>query len=106
MEDTMLRLIAVGFALTIATSAQAMPVAPLHQPDGLITQVRQGCGPGRVRIHGVCVTRGYGYYGYRPYGYYGYRYRPYGYYGYRRYGYYGARPYRGYWAGRAYRRWR
>ena len=55
--------------------------------------------------------RPYGYYGhvYRPYGYYGYRYRPYGYYGgYRRYGYYGGyrRPYRGYWAGRAYRRWR
>jgi hypothetical protein len=45
-------------------------------------------------------------YGYRPYGYYGYRYRPYGYYGYRRYGYYGYRPHRGYWAGRAYRRWR
>ena len=77
-----------------------MPLAPLHQQDGLVTQVRQGCGPGRVRIHGVCVTRGYGYYGYRPYGYYGY-------YGHRRYGYYGGyRPYRGYWAGRAYRRWR
>ena len=45
-------------------------------------------------------------YGYRPYGYYGYRYGPYGYYGYRRYGYYGYRPHRGYWAGRAYRRWR
>jgi len=44
--------------------------------------------------------RPYGYYGYRPYGYYGYRYRPY--YGYRRYGY--NRPYRGYWAGRAWRR--
>jgi hypothetical protein len=32
----MIRLIAVAFALTLATSAQAMPVAPLHQPDGLI----------------------------------------------------------------------
>lgn len=43
-----------------------MPVAPLHQPDSLITKVRQGCGPDRVRIYGVCVTRDYGY---RPYGY-------------------------------------
>ena len=104
----MVRSIAIAFALTFAASAaQAVPLAPLHQHEGLVTQVRQGCGPGRVRIHGVCVTRGYGYYGYRPYGYYGYRYRPYGYYGYRRYGYYGGyRPYRGYWAGRAYRRWR
>jgi hypothetical protein len=68
----MVRSIAIAFALTLAASAaQAMPVAPLHQQDGLITQVRQGCGPGRVRIHGVCVTRGYGYYGDRPYGYYG-----------------------------------
>ena len=102
----MVRTIAIAFALTLAASAaQAMTVAPLHQQDGLVTQVLQGCGAGRVRIHGVCVTRGYGYYGYRPYGYYGYRYRPY--YGYRRYGYYGGyRPYRGYWAGPAYRRWR
>jgi len=50
--------------------AAPQPLAPLHQHEGLVTQVRQGCGPGRVRIHGVCVTRGYGYYGYRPYGYY------------------------------------
>ena len=40
-EVTMIRLIAVAFALTVATSAQAMPLAPLHQADGLITQVRQ-----------------------------------------------------------------
>jgi hypothetical protein len=64
-----------------------------------------GIGP-RYGYYGY--RRPYGYYGYRyrPYGYYGYRYRPYGYYGYRRYGYDGYRPYRGYWAGRAYRRWR
>ena len=57
----MIRLIAVAFALTLATSAQAMPLAPLHQSDGMTTQVR--------------------YYGYRHYGYrhYGYGYRPYGY---------------------------
>jgi hypothetical protein len=53
----MLRLIAVAFALAVATSAQAMPVAPLHQADGMITQVREACGAGRVRINGVCVAR-------------------------------------------------
>ena len=58
-----------------------------------------------IRIGPRYGYRPYGY-GYRPYGYYGYGYRPYGYYGYRRYGYHGYRPHRGYWAGRAYRRWR
>ena len=78
----MLRLIVfAAFALALATSAQAMPRVPLHQPDGMTTQ---------VRYYGY---RHYGYrhYGYRPYGYrhYGYGYRPYRY-GYRHYGY---RPY-------------
>jgi hypothetical protein len=53
----MVRLIAVAFALVVATSAQAMPVGPLHQPDGMTTQVREACGAGRVRINGVCVAR-------------------------------------------------
>ena len=53
----MIRLIAVAFALALATSAQAMSPAPLHQQDGMITQVREACGAGRVRIHGVCVAR-------------------------------------------------
>src|SRR5262245_39543440 len=99
----MIRLFAIAFALAFATSAQAMPLPPLPQPDDLVTQVAQGCGPYRVRINGVCVARGYGY---GRYGYYGYRHRPYGYYGgYRRYGFYGGYR-RGYWGGRAYRRWR
>ena len=89
----MIRLIAFAvFALALATSAQALPRVPLHQPDGMTTQ---------VRYYGY---RDYGYrhYGYRPYGYrhYGYGYRHYGY-GYRHYGYgygsgyrrYGYRPY-------------
>ena len=89
MEKTMIRLIAfAAFALALATSAQAMPRVPLHQPDGMTTQ---------VRYYGY---RHYGYrhYGYRHHGYrpYGYGYRPYGY-GYRHYGYgyrpYGYRPY-------------
>ena len=54
----MLRLIAVvGFALSIATSAQGMTPAPLPQPDDMVTQVAVGCGPGRTRVNGVCVAR-------------------------------------------------
>ena len=53
----MIRLIAVAFALTLATSAQAMSPAPLHQPDGMITQVAFRCGAVRARVNGVCVAR-------------------------------------------------
>jgi hypothetical protein len=51
----MIRLIAVAFALAFATSAQATPVAPLHQPDGMITQVREACGAGFHMVNGTCV---------------------------------------------------
>jgi hypothetical protein len=51
------RLIAVAFVLTLAASAQARPVTPLHQSDSMVTQVREACGAGRVRINGVCVAR-------------------------------------------------
>jgi hypothetical protein len=57
----MIRLIAfVAFALAIATSAEAMPPPLLHQPDGMITQVRQASqarpchDPNQVRINGIC----------------------------------------------------
>ena len=53
----MIRLIAVAFALTLATSVQAMSPAPLHQPDGMITQVAFWCGPFRTQVNGVCVAR-------------------------------------------------
>ena len=54
----MIKLIAVAtFALAVATSAQAMSPAPLHQLDGMITQVAVGCGVGRTRVNGVCVAR-------------------------------------------------
>ena len=54
----MVKLIAVAaFALTVTSSAQAMSPAPLHQPDGMITQVAAGCGVGRTRVNGVCVAR-------------------------------------------------
>ncbi len=43
----MIRLIAIAFALTLATSAQAAPpLAPLHGPNNMITQVRHNCGAG------------------------------------------------------------
>ena len=52
----MIRLIAVAaFALAVATSAQAMSPAPLHQPDGVITQVREACGAGFHMVNGTCV---------------------------------------------------
>jgi len=54
----MIRLIAAaGFVLAVATSAQAITPAPIPQSDGMITQVRLGCGPGRTRVGGVCVAR-------------------------------------------------
>jgi hypothetical protein len=52
----MIRLIAVAFALALASTAEAMPVAPLGQADGLVIQVRQGCGPGRQLFGGMCVS--------------------------------------------------
>ena len=53
----MIRLMAVAFALIVSASAQAAPLAPLHQPENMVTQVREACGAGRVRINGVCVAR-------------------------------------------------
>ena len=52
----MLRLIAVAFALTVASSAQALPpVVSLNQPDTLVTPVREACGAGMHMVNGVCV---------------------------------------------------
>jgi hypothetical protein len=57
----MIRLIVfVAFALAIATSAEAMSPAPLHEPDAMITQIRKArkarrCeDPNQVRINGIC----------------------------------------------------
>ena len=55
----MIRLIAIAaFALAAATSAQTMSPAPLHQADGMITQVRQNCGAGMKwnNALGRCAT--------------------------------------------------
>ena len=54
----MIRLIAIaGFALAVASSAEAMTPAPIPQPDSIMTQVAFGCGPFRTRVGGVCVAR-------------------------------------------------
>jgi hypothetical protein len=46
--------IAIAFALALATSAQATPLAPLHK-DGMITQVREACGAGYHMVNGTCI---------------------------------------------------
>ena len=52
----MMRLIAIAFALVAAaTSAQAALLAPLHQPDGMTTQVREACGAGMHMVNCTCV---------------------------------------------------
>ena len=51
----MMRLIAFAFALTLASFAQAMPLAPLHQPDQMVTTVREACGAGMHMVNGTCV---------------------------------------------------
>ena len=54
----MIRLIAfAAFAIVVTTSAQATPVAQVHEPDSMITQVVAGCGVGMTRVNGVCVSR-------------------------------------------------
>ena len=54
----MIRLVGVtALALVVASSAQALPRAPLHQPDGMTMQVARECGVGRTRVRGVCVRR-------------------------------------------------
>ena len=66
-------LVSVAFAFAVATSAEAMSPAPLHEPDDMITQIRKArqlppCAwnvPGQVRIwgcprcgaNGICMLR-------------------------------------------------
>lgn len=51
----MIRIIAVTFALTLASSAQAVPLTPVQQPDSIVSTVREACGAGMKRVNGVCV---------------------------------------------------
>ena len=54
----MIRLsISVALASAVATSAEAMPLAPLHEPDAMITQVRKALqcdDPNQVIVNGIC----------------------------------------------------
>jgi hypothetical protein len=53
----MIRHIAIaGFALVVATSAQAITPAPLLQQDSVI-KVAAGCGVGRTMVNGKCQAR-------------------------------------------------
>ena len=46
----MIRLmVSVAFAFAVATSAEAMSPAPLHLPDGMITQIRKPAKPAHAR---------------------------------------------------------
>jgi len=50
-------LVSVALALAVATSAEAMSLAPLHEPDSMITEVRKAgqCDdPNQVLVNGVC----------------------------------------------------
>ena len=51
----MIRSIAIALTVVIVSSAQAMPILPLAQQEGLVITVRQGCGLGRQLLDGVCV---------------------------------------------------
>jgi hypothetical protein len=53
----MLRLIAVAFALTLASSAQALPPVSPHQADTLVVPIRQACGAGMHYVNGVCLRK-------------------------------------------------
>lgn len=52
----MIRLIALVFTFVGATSAQAMSIAPAHQPDKMLIQVRDACGAGMHRVNGRCIA--------------------------------------------------
>jgi hypothetical protein len=51
----MMRFIALTLALTLASSVQAMPRAPLQEPQDVIIKIREACGAGMHRVNGVCV---------------------------------------------------
>ena len=51
----MTRLIALALALTLASFAQAMPLAPVQHLDRTVITVREACGAGMHEVNGVCV---------------------------------------------------
>jgi hypothetical protein len=51
----MIRSIVVAVALTLASSVQAMPLAPLQMLGDGVIKVREACGAGMHRVNGVCI---------------------------------------------------
>lgn len=52
----MIRLIVIGFAVTMASSAQALPPVTQMQKDQTVIQVREACGAGMRRTaNGTCI---------------------------------------------------
>ena len=51
----MIRIVTLVLAIAFASSAQAIPLAPVQQPDSIVTTVREACGAGMHRVNGVCV---------------------------------------------------
>jgi hypothetical protein len=54
-EENMIRLVTVAFVVALMSSAQATPLAPVQQPDSIVSTVREACGAGMHRVNGVCV---------------------------------------------------
>lgn len=51
----MTKLVTVAFVVALMSSAQATPLAPVQQPDSIVTTVREACGAGMHRVNGVCI---------------------------------------------------
>ena len=49
----------VIIAIALVTTASAHALSPVTRPEanGVVMQVREGCGAGRVRVNGICVAR-------------------------------------------------
>ena len=55
-EEAMIRTIVIAvFGLALASAAQAVPFAPIHQSNESIITVREACGAGMHMVNGVCV---------------------------------------------------
>jgi hypothetical protein len=51
----MLRCAALGLALALASTVEAMPIRPVQPMEDMVTLVRGGCGVGYQRVGGRCV---------------------------------------------------
>jgi hypothetical protein len=51
------KLFITAIALLTTSSAYAMSPVTHHETTGMVIQVREGCGAGRVRVNGICVAR-------------------------------------------------